>query len=163
MVAASDVGGASMRFVRRFAVVPALAFALGVAWVASVGSAAAFSPMVTMIDNDAPTPNQGIDPGQAYWGYGPEVIHVRKGEQVTFVNPPTNKRPHSVTSISLGGTPFENTLAAGAKFDSSPTRETLVTPGNSWVLDTSAVDAGNYAYYCRIHPWMVGQITILPE
>ena len=22
--------------------------------------------------------------------------------------------------------------------------------------------AGNYAYYCRIHPWMVGQITVLP-
>ena len=152
-----------MRFVRRFAFVPALAFALGVAWAVSVSSAAAFTPSVTIIDNDAPTPNQGMDVGQAYWGYGPDVLHVKKGEQVTFVNPTTNKRPHSVTSISLGGMPFENTLTAGGKFDSSPTRETLVTPGNSWVLDTSTVDAVNYAYYCRIHPWMVRQLTVMPE
>ena len=152
-----------MRFVRRFAFVPALAFAVGVAWAASVSSAAAFTPSVTIIDNDAPTPNQGIDAGQAFWGYGPDILHVKKGEQVTFVNPPTNKRPHSVTSITPGGPSFENALAAGAKFDSSPTRETLVTPGNSWMLDTSTVDAGNYAYYCRIHPWMVGQLTVMPE
>lgn len=152
-----------MRFVRRFAFVPALALAVGVAWAASVSSAAAFTPSVTMIDNDAPTPNQGMDVGQAFWGYGPDVLHVKKGEQVTFVNPPTNKRPHSVTSISLGGPPFENALVAGAKFDSSPTRETLITPGNSWVLDTSTVDAANYSYYCRIHPWMVGQLTVMPE
>ena len=152
-----------MRFAGRFALVPAFALAVGIAWVASVGTASAFSPMVTIIDNDAPTPNQGIDPGQAYWGYGPDIIHVKKGEQVTFLNPASNKRPHSVTSISLGTTPFENGLVAGAKFDSSPTREALVTPGNSWVLDTATVDAGNYAYYCRIHPWMVGQIAVLPE
>ena len=79
------------------------------------------------------------------------------------MNPASNKRPHSVTSISLGGMPFENSLVAGARFDSSPTREALVTPGNSWVLDTSGLDAGNYAYYCRIHPWMVGQVSVLPE
>lgn len=152
-----------MRFTRRLAFVPALVFAVGVAWAASTSVATAYTPMVTMLDNDAPTPNQGIDPGQGHWGYGPDLITVKKGEQVTFVNPPTNKRPHSVTSISLATTPFENGLVAGAKFDSSPSRETLVTPGNSWVLDTSTVDAGNYAYYCRIHPWMVGQISILPE
>ncbi|MGE3270885.1 MAG: plastocyanin/azurin family copper-binding protein [Chloroflexota bacterium] len=152
-----------MRFVRRFALVSAFALAAGVAWIGSIGTASAFSPMVTIIDNDAPTPNNGIDPGQAYWGYGPDVLHVTKGEQVTFVNPATNKRPHSITSISLGTTPFENGLVAGAKFDSSPSRETLITPGNSWVLDTATVDPGNYAYYCRIHPWMVGQITVLPE
>jgi len=152
-----------MRFIRRLAFVPALALALGVTWAATASSAAASTPMVTMFDNDAPTPNQGIDVGQAYWSYGPGVLHVKKGEQVTFVNPSTNKRPHSVTSISLATTPFENGLVAGAKFDSSPTRETLVTPGNSWVLDTSTVDAGNYAYYCRIHPWMVAQITVMPE
>ena len=153
-----------MRLGRRFLVVSALVFALGVAWSADASTATASTPMVTMIDNDAPTPNQGIDLGQAYWGYGPQLIHVKKGEQVTFVNPATNKRPHSVTSISLGAAPFaEGTLQAGAKFDSSPTRETLVTVGNSWVLDTSTIDPGNYAYYCRIHPWMVGQITVLPE
>ncbi|MCC7369792.1 MAG: cupredoxin domain-containing protein [Chloroflexi bacterium] len=152
-----------MRFVRRLAFVPALVVAVGVAWAASTSVATAYTPSVTMLDNDAPTPNQGIDPGQNHWGYGPSELIVKKGEQVTFYNPPTNKRPHSVTSISLGTTPFENGLVAGAKFDSSPSRETLVTPGNSWVLDTATVDPGNYAYYCRIHPWMVAKLTVLPE
>ena len=139
-------------------------FLLAVGMVSAVGVtvATAYTPTVTMIDNVAVAANQGIEIGQAYWGYGPNIIHVKKGEQVMFNNPATNKRPHSVTSISLGGMPFENNLAAGAKFDSSPTREALVTPGNSWTLDTNTLDAGNYAYYCRIHPWMVGQITVMP-
>jgi plastocyanin len=152
-----------MRFVRSVGPLLVLALTLGLFWVADVTLASAYSPTVTMIDNDAPTPNQSIDIGQGYWGYGPQLVHVKRGEQVTFTNPATNRRPHSVTSITLGGMPFENNLVAGARFDSSPTRETLVTPGSSFSLDTSTLDAGNYAYYCRIHPWMVGQLTVLPE
>ena len=152
-----------MRVLRPLGLALGLVLTLGVVWAAEVPQAIAYSPMVTMIDNDAPTPNQGIDMGQGYWGYGPQLVHVKKGEQVTFQNPASNKRPHTVTSISLGGMPFENNLVAGAKFDSSPTREALVAPGSTWTLDTSSLDAGNYAYYCRIHPWMVGQISVLPE
>ena len=152
-----------MRVLRPLGFALGLVLTVGVVWAAEVPQAIAYSPTVTFIDNDAPTPNQGIDMGQGYWGYGPSLVHVKKGEQVAFVNPATNKRPHTVTSISLGGMPFENSLVAGGKFDSSPTREALVTPGNSWTLDTSTLDAGNYAYYCRIHPWMVGQISVLPE
>ena len=118
-----------MRVVKPLSLALGLGLALGVAWATDVTRAVAYSPMVTMIDNDAPTPNQSIDAGQGYWGYGPSLVHVKKGEQIAFHNPSTNKRPHSVTSISLGSTPFENGLVAGAKFDSSPTRETLVTPG----------------------------------
>jgi plastocyanin len=152
-----------MQVLRPWAIGAALVLAVGVVSAASVTVATAYTPTVTMIDNDAPAANQGVDMGQAYWGFGPDILHVKKGEQVMFNNPATNKRPHSVTSISLGGMPFENSLVAGAKFDSSPTREALVMPGGSWTLDTNSVDAGNYAYYCRIHPWMVGQITVLPE
>ena len=152
-----------MQSLRPWAIGAALVLAVGVVSAASATVATAYTPTVTMIDNDSQTPNQAIEMGQAYWGYGPDILHVKKGEQVVFNNPATNRRPHSVTSISLGGMPFENNLAAGAKFDSSPTREQLVTPGNSWTLDTNSLDAGNYAYYCRIHPWMVGQITVLPE
>jgi plastocyanin len=135
----------------------------GVVWATEASRAVAYTPTVTIIDNDAPAANQGVDMGQGYWGYGPSLVHVKKGEQVTFHNPSTNKRPHSVTSISLGGMPFENSLVAGAKFDSSPTREALLAPGSSWTLDTATLDTGNYAYYCRIHPWMVGQISVLPQ
>jgi plastocyanin len=156
-------GGTVMCVLRPWAIVAVLVLAVGIVSAASATVATAYIPTVTMIDNDAPAPSQAIEIGQAYWGYGPDILHVKKGEQVTFVNPATNKRPHSVTSISLGGMPFENNLVAGARFDSSPTRETLVSPGNSWTLDTTDLDAGNYAYYCRIHPWMVAQITVLPE
>lgn len=152
-----------MRALRPLGIVAGLVLTLGVVWAADASQATAYAPTVTIVDNDAIAPNQGVDVGQGYWGYGPQLVHVQKGEQVLFVNPATNRRPHTVTSISLGGMPFENTLTAGAKFDSSPTREELVTPGNTWTLDTSALDAGNYAYYCRIHPWMVGQISVLPE
>ena len=152
-----------MRVLRPLGLVLGLVLTLGVVWAAEASRAIAYSPTVTIIDNDAPAVNQGIDMGQGYWGYGPSLVHVKKGEQVLFNNPGTNKRPHSITSITLGGTPFENNLVAGGKFDSSPTREALVTPGNAWTLDTSSLDAGNYAYYCRIHPWMVGQVSVLPE
>ena len=153
-----------MRFMLRVALVPALALAIGAVWAFSAGAASAYTPMVTMIDNDGPTPNQAVDAAQSYWGYGPTQIVVKKGEQVMFVNPSSNKRNHTVTSISVAqGGAFENTLQAGTKFDSSPTRETVVAPGNSWMLDTSTVDPGNYAFYCRFHPWMVGEITVLPE
>ena len=152
-----------MRVLRPWAIVGVVVLAIGIVSAASATVVTAYTPTVTMIDNDSQTPNQAIEMGQAYWGYGPDILHVKKGEQVTFNNPATNRRPHTVTSISLGGMPFENNLVAGARFDSSPTREALVTPGNTWMLDTSTLDAGNYAYYCRIHPWMVGQITVLPE
>src|SRR5688572_20893857 len=99
---ASACGGALMRFVRPLGLVLVLVLTLGVAWVVDVTSATAYSPSVTMIDNDSQTPNQAIEMGQAYWGYGPDILHVKKGEQVMFNNPATNKRPHSVTSISLG-------------------------------------------------------------
>lgn len=148
-----------MRFVRRFAVVPALVLAVGAAWVMSSSAASAYTPMVTMVDNDGTLGQQGFDVGTGYWGYGPSHIVVKKGEQVVFTNPPTNKRPHTVTSIG-GGMPFESTANAGSAFDSSPTREALVTVGTSWTLDTNAVNVGHYGYYCRIHPWMVGSITV---
>jgi plastocyanin len=152
-----------MRFIGRFGFVPLLALAGAALWVATSGVATAQGPMVMFVDNDAPTPNQAIDERQSAWGFGPSHLVVKKGDQVTFMNPAENKRPHSATSITLSGGPFDGSLAMGAKFDSSPSREALVTPGNSWMLDTGTLDPGNYAYYCRIHPWMVGELTVLPE
>jgi plastocyanin len=152
-----------MRFLGHAAFVLAIAVLGGVGWLYIASPARADSPTVVFVDNDAPPVNQGIDAKQSAWGYGPTQIVVTKGEMVTFMNPADNKRPHSVTSLSLAGPNFENGMAAGAKFDSSPSRETLVTPGNSWTLDTGTLDPGNYAYFCRIHPWMVGEVTVLPE
>src|SRR3954453_13653333 len=121
------------RFMLRFAVVPALALAVGVVWSFSGGSlASAQGLMVNFVDNDAPAASQAIDARQSAWGFGPNQLVVKKGEQVMFMNPAENKRPHTVTSINPSGNSFENSVVAGAKFDSSPSRDTLVTPGNSW-------------------------------
>jgi len=152
-----------MRFLGGFAVATAIVLALGTAWVYSTSPVKADGPMISFVDNDAPPASQAIDARQSAWGFSPSQLVVKKGEQVMFMNPESGKRPHSATSITPGGQAFENALTAGAKFDSSPAREALVTPGNSWTLDTSTLDPGNYAFYCRIHPWMVGELTVLSE
>jgi len=152
-----------MRVLIQLGFVLTLALVVGVGWSVSTGTASAQMITVKFVDNDAPPVNQGIDAKQSQWGYAPTQIVATKGDMVTFENPTEGKRPHSVTSVSLTGPNFENGMVAGAKFDSSPSREALVTPGNSWTLDTSTLEPGNYAYFCRVHPWMVGEITVLPQ
>lgn len=152
-----------MRFLGHAGIVLTIGLLVGVGWSYAASPARADSTMVMFVDNDAPPVTQGIDAKQSAWGYSPTQIVVKQGDAITFMNPAEGKRPHSVTSLSLAGANFENGVAAGAKFDSSPSRETLVTPGNSWTLDTATLDPGNYAYFCRIHPWMVGEVTVLPQ
>jgi plastocyanin len=152
-----------MRYLVQVGFVLSLALVVGIGWTMSASPVHADAQTVKFVDNDAPAVNQSIDAKQSQWGYGPTQIVVTKGDMVTFENPSEGKRPHTVTSLSLAGPNFENGMAAGAKFDSSPSRDTLVTPGNSWSLDTSTLDPGNYAYFCRIHPWMVGEITVLAQ
>jgi plastocyanin len=147
--------------VRPLPAVSALALALGLVWgVAIPSTAAATTPTVTVYDNDAPGPSQGFAAGQGMWGYGPNHIMAIQGEGIVFNNPASNKLPHTVTNLQRIGSPFDNQVAAGTLFDSSPTRETLMAPGTSWTLDTSMLEQGHYAYYCRIHPWMVGSVTV---
>lgn len=136
---------------------------LGVVLVAGYGvhaytSAGAYTPRVTIIDNDG-TFAPG-DPGTGMWGFAPAHLTVTRGESIVFDNPQGNFRPHTVTSITWSGQAPTRTLESGRLFDSSPTRETLVMPGQSFTLDTSSLDPGHYLYYCTLHPWMVGTFTV---
>ncbi len=140
------------------ALVPALALAVGLAAPASPPAIAA-TATVTIFDGDTATPPQ-FDPSQGWWSYAPYHVEVKRGEPVVFHNPSTNRFPHTVTSITRGEAP--NTLAAGARFDSSPDPSTRIQPGESWTLDTSSLDPGHYAYYCRLHLWMLGSVTVTP-
>lgn len=153
-----------MRFVARpLGLVPAFVIAVGLLWqvAASPSTAAATTPTVTLYDNDAPGPSSGFDPGQGMWGFAPHHIIAMKGEAIVFNNAASNKFPHTVTDLRRTGSPFENQVATGTMFDSSPSRETLMAVGTSWTLDTSTLEQGHYAYYCRIHPWMVGNVTVI--
>jgi plastocyanin len=138
---------------------------VGVALVGGVigasSSATAATPRVQIIDNDGPTPAQGIDFWTGHWGFEPKHITVLKGEMVTFDHQAGNFRPHNVVSISNAGTAAAPQLEAGAKFSSGTTMDTWLRPGSSWVLDTSTVDPGHYSYFCSLHPWMVASITVL--
>ena len=96
------------------------------------------------------------------WGFMPHHIAVTKGESIEFVNPAGNARPHTVTSITASGQPPNRVLSHGTAFDSSPTQADVLRPGSAWTLDTSNLDAGQYAYYCWLHPWMVGSLTVMP-
>ena len=147
-------------FLRPLALVPVAVLSLGVAWQAVAPTTGAATPTVTMYDNDARPPNQGFDPAAGWWGFAPHHLEVKQGEGVLFSNPSSNRFPHTVTSIVREGSPYGNALTAGARFDSSPAPETLVQPGQSWTLDTASMDPGHYAYYCRLHLWMLGSVTI---
>ena len=154
--------GSAMGFAtRRLGPLLGLAIASGLYWQAIVSTATAATPIVTIFDNDAPPPSGGFDPRQGLWGYAPHHMMVTRGETVVFNNPSSNTLPHTVTNIERTSGAFENALTAGTRFDSSPTREALIMPGASWSLDTSGLEPGHYLYYCRIHPWMAGQVTVV--
>jgi plastocyanin len=125
------------------------------------GSASAATPRVLMYDNDGPLPNQGVDFWTGHWSFEPKHVTVLQGEQVVFDNPAGNTRPHNVVSIGSPGQPFPPAMEAGAAFSSGLTRESILRPGSTWTLDTSAVAPGHYGYFCSVHPWMVGSITVL--
>src|SRR5262245_17056004 len=115
--------------------------ALGVG-VGAVNSAAAATPRVVIVDNDAPPPNQGVNFWQGEWGFSPHHVAVTKGEPVVFDNPAGNSRPHNVTSLSRPGAATEPAVEAGSKFSSGVAREAWLQPGGSWTLDTGTLEPG---------------------
>ena len=52
---------------------------------------------------------------------------------------------HTVTS----------SLDFGETFDSG-----IIDPGNTFELDTTNLELGQYEYLCIVHPWMIGTITV---
>lgn len=127
--------------------------------------AAAGNARVVIYDN-----NGGFNPVDAdtgLWGYFPAHIEVIQGESIEFVSAAGNFRPHSVTSLSAapaagGAATLERQLEYGKLFDSSPTRPELLMAGAVWTLDTTSLNPGHYSYFCTLHLWMVGSITVLP-
>ena len=138
------------------ALLPAVALILGLSWLAPAPVLAAGTSVV-MFDSDTPSPPV-FDAGQGWWSYAPYHVQVARGEPIMFNSPSTNKFPHTVTSITRGEAP--GTFVAGTAFDSSPDPSTRINPGESWTLDTSSLAPGHYAYYCRVHLWMLGSFTV---
>ena len=80
--------------------------------------------------------------------YDPEELTASAGAEVTVVNQDT--LPHTVTS----GTGPQDPNSAQL-FDTS-----LINGGESATLSLAQVTPGQYDYYCMVHPYMTGKITV---
>jgi plastocyanin len=101
----------------------------------------AASPLVTSVSiaNGASVPtNEEF--------FVPDDVQIAVGSAVTWKNEDT--AAHTVTS----GTVQDNTPTPDGSFDSG-----ILNPGDSFpfVFDK----AGEYPYYCTIHPWMTAKVT----
>jgi cytochrome c oxidase subunit 2 len=80
--------------------------------------------------------------------YDPKELTVKKGDKILVDNVDT--MPHTVTNGESGSDPN-----SGKLFDTS-----IINGGDSAEIDTSTVDAGTHPYYCMVHPYMTGTLTI---
>jgi plastocyanin len=80
--------------------------------------------------------------------YDPDELTVKKGDKINVHNADT--MPHTVTNGESGTDPN-----SGKLFDTS-----IINGGDSAEIDTAAVDAGAHQYYCMVHPYMTGTLTV---
>jgi plastocyanin len=80
--------------------------------------------------------------------YSPNPIQVSVGTTVTWTN--NDAQPHTVTSGSNG--------QPDNKFNSSPNFTPLLNPGQTFSF--TFTEAGNYPYFCALHPNMVGTVIV---
>ena len=99
-------------------------------------------PMTHVVDMPAGTAVPGCE--ETNECYIPANITINAGDTVEFTNSDT--AAHTVT----GGSPADGPSGV---FDSS-----LVMGGASYSFTFE--EAGNYDYFCMVHPWMVGSVTV---
>ena len=80
--------------------------------------------------------------------YSPNPIQVSVGTTVTWTN--NDSQPHTVTSGSNG--------QPDNKFNSSPNFTPLLNPGQTFSF--TFTEAGEYPYFCLLHPNMVGTVSV---
>jgi nitrite reductase (NO-forming) len=80
--------------------------------------------------------------------FSPNPAQVSVGATVTWTN--DDSQPHTVVS-------GQNAQPDG-KFDSSPNFNPLIAPGQTF--SHTFAEAGQYPYYCALHPNMVGTVSV---
>jgi plastocyanin len=80
--------------------------------------------------------------------FDPNPVKASVGSTITWTN--NDSTPHTVTSGSNG--------KPDGKFDSSTGFKTLLTPGQTF--EHKFTEAGQYPYYCQLHPNMVGTVSV---
>ena len=80
--------------------------------------------------------------------FSPNPVQVSVGTTVTWTN--NDSQPHTVASGSNG--------QPDNKFNSSPNFNPLLNPGQTFSF--TFAQAGNYPYFCMLHPNMVGTVNV---
>jgi plastocyanin len=80
--------------------------------------------------------------------FDPNPVQVSVGDTITWTN--DDIQPHTVTSGANG--------QPDGKFDSSPNFNPLLAPGQTF--EHTFTEAGQYPYYCALHPNMVGMVSV---
>jgi plastocyanin len=80
--------------------------------------------------------------------YGPDVSDATSDALVTFVN--EDNAPHSATSGTGPADP-----ESGKLFDSG-----LLLANDKFSIPAEKIGAGEHSFYCTVHPYMVGTITV---
>ena len=111
--------------------------------VASAPSAFAEHSMNAVVENAEGSMVPGCEPDC----FLPATVTIGVGGMVEFVNSDT------AAHTSTAGSPADGPSGI---WDSS-----LVMPGASFT--TPALEAGEYPYYCMVHPWMTGLVIVEEE
>jgi plastocyanin len=75
--------------------------------------------------------------------YNPNLIQIKAGDKVTWIN--NDSMPHTATSVKDG--------KPNGTFDSS-----TLTPGKRYSFTFE--EAGDYPYFCTLHPNMAGTVSV---
>ena len=80
--------------------------------------------------------------------YDPDQLTVKKGNTILVDN--LDLMPHTVTNGKDA-----SDATSGKLFDTS-----IINGGEFKVLETGNVDAGSHPFYCTVHPYMTGTLTV---
>lgn len=94
-----------------------------------------------------PPDSQFFDNGLTYT---PQDVIVEATLPIIWIN--YDKTFHTVVSGTIG---FDNELYSDGKFDSG-----VFEPGGTFELMLK--EEGEYNYFCKLHPWLTGSITVVP-
>ena len=140
--AAAEAAAAEAAAMAAEAEAAAEAAAAEAAAMAAEAEAAAAGPQTHTVDMPIGTSSPGCEETNAC--YLPADITINVGDTVEWVNVDT--AAHTVTSGSPANGP-------SGVFDSS------LVMGNA-VYAFTFEEAGNYDYFCMVHPWMIGSVTV---
>lgn len=132
-----------------------LTLALSVLTAASLFVSSTFTLVSTSVSVSASEmssgPTMSIPQGASTPGnpsFDPDKLTVKKGDIITITN--DDSAPHTVTN---GVDPQDP--QSGKLFDTK-----IFMTGETAKIDTSSLTAGEYPFYCTVHPFMKGTLIV---